>query len=353
MHIRRKKYASLFLLCAGVIFFSSCKKEHDTNHVDNPDDTTLVGFSVLAKLPGIWNGPVTSTTALGGYAEWIVDFRPISENQVSAKNELDNLNDIHLSFFTAKYNSKNRLVFRNGGGFAGQKRVSYFMCDSSAQIGSKTYYRFSELIKGKSRAYTELVFRADSLLMKTYTNKYNTLSQPELHMTWAAKLQDITTAQSAIAQFQFPKETITKDFSTTFNGQTEAIYYTLASDPYPENQQPYLGQTSVQFTFAPTLTVDNTKNVFIIITTQPLINGFSLNQANMKFRSRYVRIASSEGQFVFNYMHPGSYYVYALYDKDGNNTFSSGDYVSTTNTSFSLASQGTSTTNVQMNFELP
>lgn len=344
------KYPFL-LLISFILMFSSCKKDNDNG---NPSDSTgVVGYSILNKLPGIWNGPVTSSTALGGYAEWIVDFRPISENQVSAKNELDEQNDIHMSFFIAKYNNKNRLVFRNGGGFAGQKRVSYFMADSVSDVAGQSYYRFSELIKGKGRAFTEVVFRHDSLLMRTYTNKYNTLQQPSLHMTWHAKLQDITTAAPAVSQFQFPKETMTKDFSTTFNGQQEAVFFTLASDPYPESQQPYLGQSTVHFTFSPTLTVDNSKKVFIIITTQPLINGFSLNQGNMKFRSRYVRISASAGNFVFNYMHPGSYYVYALYDKDGNNNFSSGDYVSTTNATFSLAALGNTSVSVQMNFELP
>ena len=61
-----------------------------------PDISNTLGYSILNKIKGIWNGPVTSTTPLGGYPEWIVDFRPISENQVSAKNELDTLNDIHF-----------------------------------------------------------------------------------------------------------------------------------------------------------------------------------------------------------------------------------------------------------------
>lgn len=343
----------VFFFLGILLFHVSCKKDKPDEGQNPTTDTNLVGYSILAKLPGIWNGPVSSTTALGSYNEWIVDLRPISENQVSSKNELDELNDIHLSFFIAKYNNKNCLFFRNGGGFAGQKRVSYFQCDSVSETVNQSYYRFSELLKGKKRACTEIIFRSDSLLMKTYTNQYNQLPQAELHMTWSAKLQDLTSAQAAISQFQFPQQTPCKDLSTAFDGQEEAVYYTLASDPYPENQQPFLGQTTIQFTFSPTLTVDNSKNVFLIITTQALINGFSLNQNNMKYRSRYVRVGASAGQFLFNYMHPGAYFVYALYDKDGNNTFSSGDYVSTTNTSFSLAELGTTNASVQMNYEIP
>jgi len=35
-------------------------------------------------------------------------------------------------------------------------------------------------------------------------------------MTWTAKLQDTTSCQAAVAHFDFPKKTLTKDFSTTF-----------------------------------------------------------------------------------------------------------------------------------------
>lgn len=343
------------LLFAATALFTACKKDPSDNPTD-PDPTepgAVMGYSILAKLPGIWNGPVTSTTALGGYAEWIVDLRPVSENQVSSKNELDELNDIHLSFFVGKYNNQTRLFFRNGGGFAGQKRVSYFRADSVSEAGGQAYYRFVELLKGKSRAYTEVIFRADSLYFLTYTNKYNQLADPVLHMTWSAKLQDQTAAQAAVTQFQFPKGTVAKDFGAGFNTQTEAVYFTLASDPYPESQQPYLGKSTVHFTYASGFTVDNAKKVFLIISTQPLISGFTWNQANMKFRSRYVRVGAGAGQFVFNYMHPGSYYAYALYDGDGNNALGSGDYVSTQNVAFTLPALGTASADVQMNFQIP
>lgn len=339
----------------GILTLASCKKDPPENPTPTePEEPgAILGYSVLAKLPGMWNGPVTSTTALGGYEEWIVDLRPISENQVSSKNELDELNDIHLSFFVGKYNNQTRLFFRNGGGFAGQKRVSYFWADSVSETGGQAYYRFVELIKGKSRAYTEVIFRSDSLYLRTYTNKYNQLAQPVLHMTWSAKLQDQAAAQAAVNQFQFPKATVSKDFGTAFDGQAEAVYFSLASDPFPENQQPYLGQSTVHFSYSPSLTVDNAKKVFLVITTQPLIDGFTWNQAHMKYRSRYVRVGASAGQFVFNYMHPGSYYAYALYDADGNNTLNSGDYVSTQNTAFTLTAMGAASANVQMNFMIP
>lgn len=338
---------------------SQCNKpgnNNNNNNNGNPDYSTLdktFGYGVLNKVKGIWDGPVTSSTSLGGYPEWIVDFRPISENQVSAKNELDTMNDIHMSFFIAKHNNEYRVAFRNGGSFGGQTRVSYFLCDSVSENSSQSYYRFSEINKGSVRASTEVVFRGDSLLMKSYTNKYNTLSAPVLHMSWSAKLQDSTSCQAAVANFGFPKKTLTKDFSSTFTGLTETIYYSITGgDPYPEADQPYLGKATINYTYAG-VTPNTSKKTFLIITTQPLISGFTLNMANYKYRSRYVILSATDQSFVFNYMHPGTYYLYALYDADGNLNFSSGDWVSTTNTTFTLPEHGTVTSSTAINFMIP
>ncbi len=318
---------------------------------------SIMGFGALNKLKGIWNGPVTSSTPLGGYPEWIVDFRPISANQISAKNELDTLNDIHMSFFIAKYNNAYKVAFRNGGSFNGMQRVSYFLADSVYENVTHSFYRFSEIINGQLRAYTTVLFKNDSLIISSYTNKYNTLSSSVLHMTWRAKLQDTTACQPAVANFNFPQRTLTKDFSTTFNGQSEAVFYSTSGpavgDPYTESMQPYLGQTTINYSYAPGFVTDPSKKVFLMITTQPLISGFTINTANLKTRSRYVVLSANDTNFTFNYMHPGTYYVYALYDNDGNGAFSSGDWVSTTNTTFTLNNQGNVTASTQINFSIP
>jgi len=357
-----KKTITFGLLIATGIFILTfalqCKKDHTTDNppAENPlsNIENTLGFSLFDKVKGIWDGPVTSSTPLGGYPVWIVDFRPISENQISAKNELDTLNSIHMSYFIAKYNNEYRVCFRNGGSFGGQTRVSYFLADSVSETSSQSYYRFAEILKGRSRAYTEVIFRNDSLIMKSYTNHYNTLTTPTLHMTWNAKLQDTTSCQAAVTNFSFPIKTLTKDFSTTFTGKTEAVYYSIGGgDPYTETDQPYLGQATINYTYLGTYTPNASNKVFLIITTQPLISGFTINTANLKYRSRYVILAANDNSFVFDYMHPGTYYLYALYDADGNNTFSSGDWVSTTNTTFILPNHETTTSTTQINFTIP
>jgi uncharacterized protein (DUF2141 family) len=66
-----------------------------------------------------------------------------------------------------------------------------------------------------------------------------------------------------------------------------------------------------------------------------------------------VIIPSPDAYFVFNYMHPGTYYLYAFYDADGNRTLSSGDYVSTANTTFTLPALGTASATTQINYVIP
>jgi hypothetical protein len=52
-------------------------------------------------------------------------------------------------------------------------------------------------------------------------------------------------------------------------------------------------------------------------------------------------------------MHPGSYYLYALYDADGNNYFSSGDKITFPESTFTLTDKGTANVSPQINFTIP
>lgn len=68
-------------------------------------------------------------------------------------------------------------------------------------------------------------------------------------------------------------------------------------------------------------------------------------------------IDAASPSFVFNYMHPGDYYLYGLYDSDGNGTFSAGDYIALNganlNTAFSLANKEEKSINLNLNFSIP
>lgn len=351
---------SAFILVSTVLFFSQgCKEDSppDVNcdYVSINANDEVIGYSILEKLPGIWDGPVTSSTGLGNFPTWIVDFRPNSPSFVSAKNELDRENDIFMSFFIAKHDCKNKVAFRNGGTFVGLERNSYMFCDSVYQDNNISFYRFSDPVDGGKRVNTTVTFKQDSLLIHAYSNKFGTLSEPVSHMYWKANLRDETSAQSAINHFGFPKKQLDKDMTHTFDNVSDAVFYSSAQDPFPEEDQPYLGKSNVNITISNPAVVDPSKKVLIVITTQALFNGFNFNVANLKYRSRYVILnAETTVDFTFNYMHPGQYYLNAIYDSNGDLNFSSGDFINGSfDVPFTLAAKGITTVNANINFEIP
>ncbi|MCS6818894.1 MAG: hypothetical protein RMJ53_01750 [Chitinophagales bacterium] len=347
------------ILLLALIAAAGCKDKNNNNNnnIPNPPigpDTEVKGYGLLSRLSGIWSGNIESNTALGNFPDYTVDYRPVSPAQVSAKNEMDSLNDLFMSFFITRYDGKYLLAFRNGGSFAGMQRISYLMIDSVSESSNTAFYRFKDFVKGTSRTYADLTFRNDSLLMFVYTNKYNTSPTPVMHFKWYGAVRDRTTAQQAISKFSFPKKQLAKDLSDAFKNKNESIFYNAAEDVYKETDHPYLGRTRVNVSYGSSLTPDPSKKVFLIITTQPLFNGFVPNLANLKYRSRYVVLKGNTAGYNFNYMHPGEYYIYALYDSDGNFTFNSGDYISSNlNQSFTLGEKEDKTVSVKIDFRIP
>ncbi len=335
----------------------SCEFLDDSGTVDPPigPSTDVMGYNIMNQLPGIWNGPVTSSTPLGGYPEWIVDFRPIAPAQISAKNELDSVNDIFMSFFIAKIGSEYKTVMRNGGGFAGDVRTSYMVIDSVVENSSFNYYRFSDPAGGETRVHTEVTFKDDSLIMHTFTNDYNTLSTPVSHMKWTADLRDLTSAQDAIANFNYPQKQEVIDFTTTFDGQNEAVYYGNVADPYPESDQPYVGSCDLTVNITNPASVNGSKKLLVIITTEPLFSGMTFQAANLDFRSRYVLLnAQSTCGYNFNYMHPGDYYVNCIYDENGDFGFTSGDYMNSSfDSPLTVSAETTGAKAVTIDFLIP
>lgn len=348
----------LFAIAAALIFaVSACHDDNHNNNTTNPPELTelteVKGYGLFSHINGIWSGPVVSSTSIGNFSEYTADYRPISPSQVSAKNELDKTDDLFMSFFITWHCDGYKLAFRNGGYFSGMQRISYLIIDSVSENGATAFYRFKDFKAGTTRSYADLFFRNDSLYMAVYTNKYNTLSTAVMHFKWDAGKQDGTSAQNAITHFSFPKKQLVKDLCSAFDGKTESIFYDPNTDVYPETAQPYLGKSTVNVTLANGLPTAG-KKVFLIITTQPLFSGFTPQLQNLKYKSRYVILNATDAQYTFNYMHPGSYYLYGLYDADGNNTFSSGDYMSSNfNYSFALAEQEQKTLNLNLDFQIP
>ena len=352
---------AIFITVLAIVLFSTLSGCHKTNSSNNQNttppaitsSTPVMGYNLLGKICGIWSGGVTSTTALGSYPDWVVDMRPISAGQVSAKNELDTANSIFMSFFITYYDGQYKLAFRNGGTFAGFYRISYLLVDSVLETPGQSYYRFSDFIKGEKRAYIEVYFENDSIILRAYTNKLNTVEPAVLHMDWEAKLQDTTSCAPAKAAFGFPQKILVKNLANSFVGDSESIFYQATGDPYPESAQPYLGVSNLGYTVSSSISLPSGKNNYLLITTQPLINGVTPEFGNIIYLSRYVILHGTDEIFRFNYMHPGSYYLYAFCDADGSGTLSSGDYVSSANVPFTLAPQDSVSATTQINYQIP
>lgn len=110
------------------------------------------------------------------------------------------------------------------------------------------------------------------------------------------------------------------------------------------------GKTTVGDSYALGRVADTSKKVFLVVTTQPLINGTTID---LTHRSRYVILSAKDDSYTFYYMHPGTYYLYALYDADGNGTFNAGDWMNFPAGTFTLSSLGTTTVSAQINFTIP
>jgi len=135
----------------------------------------------------------------------------------------------------------------------------------------------------------------------------------------------------------------------------DAVFYSAADDPYPEQDQPYLGQATVNISVTNPPSISASKKVIIIVTTKPLFNGLVFQPANLDFRSRYVFVgAANPTGYTFNYMHPGDYYVNAIYDSNGDLNFTSGDYVNYPfDVPITLTAEGTVTKDVSVSFQIP
>ncbi|HLU86240.1 MAG TPA: hypothetical protein VKZ44_00705 [Taishania sp.] len=363
-----RKFNSLFaiLVIIGLVTFTSCKKKTESTEdpqTENPDgtvtppdinaNTEVRGFDLLDKICGIWNGPITSSTSLGNFSEAPMDFRPISGSQISVMNELDPDNSVFMSFFIAYTGNRYEVVFRNGGTFAGMIRTSYMKLDSLSETASQSYYRFVDFIKGDRRTITEVTFKGDSLRIKAYTNKTNTLPSAVVHMDYRAKKQYSEAHIASKNMFGFPKKEMVKNLANAFDGFEESVFYATYQDPYPRSEQPYLGTANLSYTVAQNVTLSPSAKVTLMVSTEPLISATGPITANFKTRSRYIILSQPTSSHALDQFHPGTYYYYALVDNNSNGIIDSGDLVSTANTSFTIGDKETISKSTQINFQVP
>jgi len=295
------------------------------NASNNEED--VIGMSILSRLPGLWNGPVYSSTPAGSFPMWYVDLRPVSPGQISFYSSLDAETINYLTFFIVRHDNKLKVAIRTEGVFQNKGCVTYEVIDSvNENLG---YYRFSDFQSGVNRAYTEFRFTDEShFVMEVYTNKFNMVKPLELHSRWEAKCFDKTAAQQAVSHFNFPQSIMVKDFSEVFAGMHETIYYTFENDPYSSTKQPYIGSLSIQVNIDKKIKVSSKDELFIMLTAESIFDNGLYISDKLQYLSRFVYLPYNTRNYTFNNLHPGTYYMYAYIDTNGDKKHTKGEYMS-------------------------
>lgn len=312
----------------------------------------VLGFGILSRLPGQWHGPVHTTTPAGSFENWYVDFRPVSAGQVSQYSTMnqDVLN--YLSFFIVKHEGQLKVAIRTEGVFQNKGCITYEVIDKVND--KKGYYRFSDFQAGEARAYTEFFFTGDGFTMDTYTNKSNTVSPLQLHSRWKATAGDKKAAQAAIKRFNFPQPVMVKDFSNVFSHMSESIFFQFDNDPYPSDNQPYVGTVTVNIGIDKSLKVKPTHELFVLLTTDSLFSGLKYDPTHLKYISRFVFLPPETKSFTFKNIHPGKYFVYTYNDINGDKHHKSGDWMSSDlNNVITVPEEGSVTVDSVIDFVIP
>lgn len=356
--IYMKKILLLMFICSNFMQFTVMGQinKHDdvalntTNQKSESQD--VLGFGILKRLPGLWNGPVSSTTPAGNFDKWYVDFRPVSAGQISQFSMLDSQTVNIISFFIVKYDDQLKVAMRTEGCFAQKCCVTYEVIDSVDE--AKGYYRFSDFKSGIKRAYTEYFFTDDEFVMKVFTNKFNKVNPLQLHSKFETKLAYRKAAEEATSYFNYPQPIIIKDFTNVFNNMTESIFYNLDNDPYNSTSQPYVGKVTVKISIDPALKTKKDDELCLLLTTEPLFSGLKYNPENIKYLSKYVYLPIGTKEFTIKNVHPGKYYLYSFNDKNNDKKHLSGDYMSSDlNNIINLPANGKITVETKIDLRIP
>ena len=311
-----------------IIFLSSvlfCTAQINTKNKAKYINKTQ-GFGILYRLPGIWSGPVTTTTSAGNFDNWFVDMRPVSKSQISQFSLLDANTVNNYSIFVAEFQGEKRIALRTEGCFANSCCITYEVLDSVNE--AEGYYRFSDFIGGPQRAHTEFIFTENSMTMQVYTNKFNKESGPVLHSTWEAIRHDSEDAYKSCKKLKFPKPKPVVDLTNGFPNKTESIFFEFDTDPYNAEAQPIIGKLDVSIKCNDEFNVTESDEILILLTVQPLFDGIYYLAENFMYTSKSVYLPGTTGDFTINNVHSGEYFVYVFVDRDEDKLYKSGDLMS-------------------------
>lgn len=341
-----------FILCLLFLFSTQNIIKANDSVFQNNAENDILGFSFLNKIVGLWNGPVFSDTPAGSFNRWYVDFRPISPSQVSQFSCMDANTTNYTSFFIVRHDEKLKIAMRTEGTFMNKGCVTYEVLDSVNEESG--YYHFSDFLAGSNRAYTEFLFKEDSLTMKVFTNKFNKQETPTLHSEWQAILADRKQASKAKAHFNYPQPSEVKDFSNAFVNMKESIFFTFEKDPCPSSIQPYVGSVTINIKTDERLELSKHDELFLVLTTESLFEGIKYKHENLKYFSKYIYLPPDTKSYTLINVHPGKYYLFSFNDINGDKKHMKGDYMSSNITNVvKVPVEGTVTVETIIDFVMP
>lgn len=329
-----KKYPSFIMSTAGIILVLFILHARGNKTIDsiwpnmNKDisNSQVQGFGILYRIPGLWNGPVTSDTPAGNFEKWYVDFRPVSASQISQFSTVDPSMCNFVTFFIVKYGDNLKVAMRTDAFFQNKGCITYEVLQEADE--EKGYYKFTDFQSGEQRAYTIFQFIDDELEMRVYTNKFNKLKELTLHSQWNARRVTMDYAVDAIKDLKYPQPSMVKDFSTVFGNIHESIFFERDQDPYPSKDEPYVGSAEFHISIDKKLKTTPDDELFIMLTTKPILKKIKFLPERLEYLSKTIYLPVNTKKFTLTHIHPGTYYLYSYNDVNHDRKHTKGDYMS-------------------------
>lgn len=223
-----------------------------------PIDISDQGFDLLENMQGHWVG--INRVIADDYPWFAFDYRAISPSQIQGIFEGGTQGNLLTSFFVTDFKGTRTIMARNGGLLNGIYRTSYFVLDSVSYSNTDAFYRLVDAEGGRRTMSMELRFTQDSLNWNAYTSRLGLNPVATRHMTFKAVRNNISLAETAAAEVDFPQNIVEIDFSNGFmtewlqaaeggksatflaQSETKDVYELAfdAGDPYPIQDHPYL-----------------------------------------------------------------------------------------------------------------
>lgn len=330
----------------------SCKNKNEVPQPEEakpvvqvvPVDVNKEGFDLLENMSGHWIG---QNKVLSWEFDWFAfDFRPISSSHVLGIYEGGTMGNLLTSFFVTDYKNTRTIMARNGGVLSGIYRTSYFVLDSVRNDNDGAYYRLVDAKGGASVMYMELRFKDNELFFNAYTSRLGENTMPRRHMTFKGKRGASDLHTQAKTEVDFPKNILAWDFSNGF--REDYLYvpddlktaksasflaerkdndvYKLAvasGDPFKIKDHPHLATLEVNIERNDSI---KDSDLFVYLSEKRLTdeNGYMITDS-FETVLQFPILTGGENNFLFTYLHPGTYYVTIIADKSGDQIPSLGD----------------------------